>query len=343
MGKDPRRNQSISPTKISAENNEMGAIIDNAAPTSIAMGKVCIVTGGSRGFGRGIALILAKEHGCTVYATARDLGKLQDLADQATIECAKLGSEGKVVPCQVDQKDDAAVKAFVEDVTAKEGKIDLLVNSAFQGLVAMTPQFGKTFWQKPLSMYEAEVDNFVRFAYVMSYYVAPVMVKNKSGLILGISSAGGVVYFADVAYCAGKAAFDKMHHDMACELREHGVFSMTLYPQAGITENANFPGGDTPSYAGRAVAALMNASEEDMTTLTGKVIQTREVADKFGFTDVDGKHPDGPFTNPEAIAGMRKAMRNPPHLNLDSPPIDPDGWKSMNAEGFADMFPGYKA
>jgi hypothetical protein len=72
------------------------------------------------------------------------------------------------------------------------------------------------------------------------------------------------------------------------------------------------------------------------------VIQTREVADKFGFTDVDGKHPDGPFNNPEAVAGLRKKIINPPHMNLDSPPIDPDGWKSMNAPGFADMFPGYK-
>ena len=311
-------------------------------PSLDDMGKVCIVTGGSRGFGRGIALILAKEHACTVYATARDMGKLQALADEAMIECAKIGSEGKIVPYRLDQKDDAAVKAFVDDVAAKEGKIDLLVNSAFQGLVAMTPQFGKTFWEKPLSMYEDQVNDFARFAYVMSYHVAPVMVKNKSGLIVGISSAGGAVYFADVAYCAGKAAFDKMHHDMACELREHGVYSMTLYPQAGITENANFPGGDTPSYAGRSVAALMNASEEDMNQLTGKVIQTREVADKFGFTDVDGKHPDGPFTNPDAVAGMRKKINNPPHMNLDSPPIDPDGWKSMNAPGFADMFPGYK-
>ena len=165
--------------------------ITRERPSLDDMGKVCIVTGGSRGFGRGIALILAKEHACTVYATARDMGKLQALADEAMIECAKIGSEGKIVPYRLDQKDDAAVKAFVDDVAAKEGKIDLLVNSAFQGLVAMTPQFGKTFWEKPLSMYEDQVNDFARFAYVMSYHVAPVMVKNKSGLIVGISSAGG--------------------------------------------------------------------------------------------------------------------------------------------------------
>ncbi len=53
---------------------------------------------------------------------------------------------------------------------------------------------------------------------------------------------------------------------------------MTLYPQAGITENVSFPGGDTPSYAGRAVGALLTASKEDMQSWTGKVVQTREVA-----------------------------------------------------------------
>ena len=72
--------------------------ITRERPSLDDMGKVCIVTGGSRGFGRGIALILAKEHACTVYATARDMGKLQALADEAMIECAKIGSEGKIVP-----------------------------------------------------------------------------------------------------------------------------------------------------------------------------------------------------------------------------------------------------
>ena len=301
------------------------------------MGKICIVTGASRGFGRGIALILAKEKDCTVYATARDLEKLKSLADDPEVQ----SSGGKIVPYKLDQKDDAAVKAFVEHVTEKEGKIGLLVNSAFQGLVQMTPHFGKTFWKKPLHAFDDQVNDFARFAYVMSYYVAPVMTKNKSGLIVGISSAGGVVYFADVAYCAGKAAFDKLHHDMACELREHNVYAMTLYPQAGITENVNFPGGDTPSYAGRAVAALLDAPESDMNQLTGKIMQTREVANKFGFTDVDGKHPDGPFTNLEAVARIRSALNSPPHGNLDSSPIDPDGWKQMNAEGFKEIFHGF--
>jgi short-subunit dehydrogenase len=115
------------------------------------MVRVCIVTGASRGFGRGIAKILATEKGCVVYATARDLGALQTLAEEVS------DSDGKVVPYQLDQTDDDAVRAFVARVTAAEGKIDLLVNSAFQGLVAATPHFGKTFWEKPLSMYEAQV------------------------------------------------------------------------------------------------------------------------------------------------------------------------------------------
>ena len=114
--------------------------------------------------------------------------------------------------------------------------------------------------------------------------------QEQVGLILGISSAGGVCT-SPTACAPARLRLTRCITTWSRELREHGDVSMALYPQAGITENANFPGGDTPSYAGRAVAALMNASEEDMTTLTGKVIQTREVADKFGFTDVGEKHP----------------------------------------------------
>ena len=77
--------------------------------------KICIVTGASRGMGRGIALVLAKEEGCRVYATARDAGALQALSK----EVSETDGEGSVVPCVLDQKDDQAVEAFVIDFAAK--------------------------------------------------------------------------------------------------------------------------------------------------------------------------------------------------------------------------------
>ena len=107
--------------------------------------KVCIVTGASRGLGRGIALVLAQEEGCTVYATARNEEALKALAEDAAT-----GTKGGVVKvCKLDQRDDSAVQEFVKQVKSEENHVSLLVNSAFAGLIAMTPHFGKPFWERP--------------------------------------------------------------------------------------------------------------------------------------------------------------------------------------------------
>ena len=103
--------------------------------------KTCIVTGASRGMGRGIALVLAQEEGCRVYATARDGEALQALSK----EVSETDGEGSVVPCVLDQKDDQAVEAFVKDFASKENRVDLLVNSAYAGLIGIAPYFGKPF------------------------------------------------------------------------------------------------------------------------------------------------------------------------------------------------------
>ena len=114
------------------------------------MGKVCIVTGATRGFGRGIALVLAKEKGYTVYATGRTTSALEALATEAS-----QGTLGGVVhPHTLDQLDDAAVRAFVDSVVAKEGKVDVLVNSSFEGLKAVTPTLGLRFWEKPIEVFD---------------------------------------------------------------------------------------------------------------------------------------------------------------------------------------------
>jgi len=108
--------------------------------------KVGIVTGASRGLGRGIALVLAREEGLRVYATARNEDALNNLVQEA----ATGTKGGTVIACKLDQSDDAAVHAFVEKVKARESQVDLLVNSAYGGLIAVKPHFGKPFWEKPI-------------------------------------------------------------------------------------------------------------------------------------------------------------------------------------------------
>ncbi len=299
------------------------------------MSKVCIVTGASRGLGMGIALVLAREEGCTVYATARNEESLKSLAEEA------LGGNmgGSVNPCVLDQSDDGAVQAFVSQVIANETHVDLLVNSAYGGLIAIKPHFGKPFWERPFSVFDSSIDIGLRSAHVMSALVAPVMVQNKSGLIVQISSFGGVSYLFDIGYGVGKAGLDRLTADMAAELKPHGVEAVTLYPGGAVTEIAAFPDGETPVFTGRAVAALLNkATKEELKRFSGKVVQTAELAVDYGFTDVDGEIPSGPFSGVEAAKQCRAAM-NKPLVQYDLNADLPDTLETNNPDA-AGLFPG---
>ena len=270
--------------------------------------KVCIVTGASRGLGRGIALVLARDEGCRVYATARNGDALRGLAEEA----ATGTKGGTVTACILDQSDDVAVHTFVEHVTANESQVDLLVNSAYGGLIAVKPHFGKPFWERPISVFDASLNIGLRSAYVMSALVAPVMVKKKAGLIVQISSFGGVNYLFDVGYGVGKAGLDRLTADMAVEFKPYDVHAVTLYPGGAVTEIAAFPDGETPVFTGRAVAALLNtATKEDLAQMNGKVVQTAELAVNYGFTDLNGELPQGPFSSVDAAKQCRETMSRP--------------------------------
>ena len=297
--------------------------------------KVCVVTGASRGLGRGIALVLARDEGCRVYATARNGDALRGLAEEAAT-----GSKGgTVTACILDQSDDAAVHTFVEDVTAKESQVDLLVNSAYGGLMAVKSHFGKPFWEKPISVFDASLNIGLRSAYVMSALVAPVMVKNKAGLMVQISSFGGVNYLFDVGYGVGKAGLDRLTADMAVEFKPYDVHAVTLYPGGAVTEIAAFPDGETPVFTGRAVAALLNtATKEDLAQMNGKVVQTAELAVNYGFTDLNGELPKGPFSSIDAAKQCREAMSKP-LIQYDREAELPDSSTTNNPD-MAAMFPG---
>ena len=297
--------------------------------------KICIVTGASRGLGRGIALVLAREEGCRVYATARNKDALNGLAK----ESAEGSKGGEVVPCVLDQSDDEAVRGLVDQIKSKENHLDLLVNSAYGGLVAIKPHFGKRFWEKPISVFDGSLNIGLRSAYVMSTLVAPMMVNDRAGLIVQISSFGGVNYLFDVGYGVGKAGLDRLTADMAVELKPYDVHAVTLYPGAAVTEIAAFPGGETPVFTGRAVAALLNsAAKEELTQMNGKVVQTVELAHRYGFTDIDGKLPEGLFSGSDAGKKCREAMSKP-LVQYDEQAELADSSVSNNRE-MAAMFPG---
>ena len=301
------------------------------------MTKIAIVTGASRGFGRGIAQVLATEAGYKVYATARNKSALDELKKAVDAN----GGRGQIIPIVLDQTDDTAVTDFVNQVTSSESKIDLLVNSAYGGLIAMTPHFGKPFWERPISVFDGSMEVGVRSSYVMSKLVAPYMVKEKNGLIVQISSYGGFVYLFDVGYGVSHAAMDRLSFDMATELRDHNVRAITLHPGAGQTEITAFPDGESPEYVGRSVMALMEQADEIfLNKANGKTVFTADLANEFKFFE-DGDT-DGSL-NRKRLDGLKpyKEMSMGTLAQYDINAALPN-YSDTNNIGFADLFPGAK-
>lgn len=301
------------------------------------MTKIAIVTGASRGFGRGIAQVLATEAGYKVYATARNKSALDELKKAVDAN----GGQGQIIPIVLDQTDDTAVTDFVNQVTSSESKIDLLVNSAYGGLIAMTPHFGKPFWERPISVFDGSMEVGVRSSYVMSKLVAPYMVQEKNGLIVQISSYGGFVYLFDVGYGVSHAAMDRLSFDMATELRDHNVRAITLHPGAGQTEITAFPDGESPEYVGRSVMALMEQADESfLNKANGKTVFTADLANEFKFfedADTDGS------LNIKRLEGLKpyKEMSIGTLAQYDINAALPN-YSDTNNIGFADLFPGAK-
>jgi NAD(P)-dependent dehydrogenase (short-subunit alcohol dehydrogenase family) len=266
-------------------------------------GKVAVVTGASRGIGRGIALVLA-EQGATVYVTGRTVTPgeyyLPGTVGETAAECCERGKDGggKGIAVAVDHADDAAVAALFEKVNAEQGRLDILVNNAFQLSDDLLEPKG--FWEKPLSNLEMwEVG--VKSNYVAAWHAARIMVPQKSGLIVAISGFAAVTYTYGVAFGTSKSAVDRMARDMAIELEPHGVASLVMWQGLTLTEKARHNlaamgdkmttsitsmQGSSVEHPGRVVAAL--AADPAIMKRSGGEFITTELAMEYGITDVDG-------------------------------------------------------
>lgn len=264
-------------------------------------GKVAVVTGASRGIGKGIAIALAAE-GATVYVTGRTVTPgtypLPGTVGETAAECDKRG--GKGIAVQVDHANDEQVAALFEQVKREQGRLDILVNNAFSLSDDLTE--AKTFWEKPLSNWEM-VDVGVRSSYVAAWHAAKIMTPQKSGLIVAISGYTGVTYTYSVVFGTAKSAADRMARDMAIELKPHNVTSISLWQGLTFTERAehnlaNVAGlkgrsatrpedGCTPEFPGKVIVAL--ASDPNVMKRSGGTFITAEVAQDYGIKDIDGK------------------------------------------------------
>jgi dehydrogenase/reductase SDR family member 1 len=248
-------------------------------------GQVALVTGGSRGIGRGVASELARQ-GAKVFVTGRTE------SDLATIGEGTIG-----IRCDhtIDRDVDSAFARIAQD-----GAIDVLVNNVWGGYERMVDNgeftWMKPFWQQPLWRWDAMFAAGVRAHYHASQLAAPGMVARRRGLIVNISHWAAQKHLGNVAYGVSKAATDKMTAHMAAELQPHDVTVVSLYPGMVRTEKVmasaawlDLSNSESPEFIGRAVAAL--ASDPNVIRHTGKMLVAAALALDYGFSDTDGKRP----------------------------------------------------
>ena len=266
-------------------------------------GKVAVVTGASRGVGKGVALALAAE-GATVYVTGRTATTgsypLPGTVGETAVEVDRRG--GKGVAVQVDHTRDDQVAALFDRVRHEQGRLDILVNNAFSLPEDLTePQ---PFWEKPLSNWEM-VDVGVRSNFVAAWHAARIMVPRKSGLIVATSGYVGVTYTYGVVFGTCKSAVDRMARDMAVELKPHHVASVSMWLGLTFTERAERnlkrnPAmtsqtvtdpkvGSSVEFPGRVIVALVK--DPQIMSRTGGTYIAAELAQEYGVTDIDGRIP----------------------------------------------------
>ena len=287
-------------------------------------GKVCVVTGATRGIGKGIALQLG-EKGAKVYITGRTLdppngssvgGSLRETAEEIKAR------GGDCIPVQCDHSKDEDIERLFEQVKREnDGQLDVLVNNAYSAVNAIFSNLGVKFWDQPVSMWDTVNNVGLRNHYICSVYAARMMVPRKQGLIVNVSSGGGLRYLFSTAYGIGKEACDRMAADCGHELYSSKVAFVSLWPGAVGTEEVlaklgdtttslkavpegsaeaammkdparmrrMFETGETPEFAGQCIAAL--ATDPNIMKKSGKIVMTCDLGNEYGLKDKKGHTP----------------------------------------------------
>jgi dehydrogenase/reductase SDR family protein 1 len=260
-------------------------------------GKVAVVTGASRGVGKGIALALA-DAGATVYVTGRGGEPTTSLPGTIEQTAAEAGANVRAVRC--DHRNDSEVRAVFDLIDHEHGGLDVLVNNVWGGYELLHEgrydTFGASFWESPLELWDGMFFAGVRAHFVASRLAVPLMLGRRRGLIVNVSSFAAANPKEVVPLGVAKAATDRLTLLTAQQLREHRVAVVSLYPglvrTEGILKWADYidlSNSESPAFVGRAVAAL--AADEDVLARSGEVLVAAELAEEYGFTDEDGAQP----------------------------------------------------
>jgi len=281
--------------------------------------RIAVVTGASRGAGKGIALALGAA-GATVYITGRTsqpgTNPLPGTVYQTAEEVTRAGGKGIAVVC--DHGDDTQVEALFRRVENEHGYLDILVNNAQvapEGILDHGP-----FWERPLNLIDM-LEIGTRSSYVASWYAAPLLIQSGAGLLVNTSGFGGGCYLHGPAYGAGKAAADKMARDMGIDFRPYNVCAISLWMalmKAERTEQLfrNQPevfgerakNAESPVFVGRVIDALSRAP--DRMERSARVWIAAELGQELGVLEDNGSVPvscrdslGGPWDYNPAVIG----------------------------------------
>ncbi|MFI7041940.1 SDR family oxidoreductase [Microbispora rosea] len=282
--------------------------------TSSLEGKVALVAGATRGAGRGIAVELGAA-GATVYVTGRstrerrsEMNRPETIEETAELVTAA-GGRGIAVP--VDHLDREQVRALVERIDAEQGGLDVLVNDIWGGELLFS--WKDRLWEHSLDdglrILRLAIDTHI----ITSHYALPLLIRRPGGLVVevtdGTAEYNAANYRVSFFYDLAKTSVNRMAFAQAKELAPHGATAVSLTPgwlrselmleHFGVTEAnwrdalatvPHFAISETPAFVGRAVTAL--AADPEVSRWNGQSLSSGQLAQVYGFTDVDGSRPD---------------------------------------------------
>ena len=270
--------------------------------------KIAVVTGASRGAGRGIALVLG-EAGVTVYLTGRSVRGAQtsELAGTTLEDTAEqMAARGGVgIPVRTDHTKDEEIEALFSRVKEEYGRLDLLVNNAWGGYEEMGDTFGAPFWVEPMARFDRMFSAGVRSHLVTARAALPLMTAQNRGLIINTTLEMDPTFYDEALfYRTSKLAINYLTFGMAHDLRVRGGYDLAAIGVApgwmrteavmenfrsGLHQESDLEQTESTEYIGRAILAL--ATDPDVKAKSGQILRTRDLALEYDFTDVDGRQP----------------------------------------------------